>query len=121
MGVLPGSSRRKSGRDLRHARETRTRFWRVSVVAGFFVVVLGANLFIGAALMLKALHRQAGETAASLRFGRVIYPILDGVFCRNVFFDNNAEQAKKDRISLCDDRDLGSAGRASTTFNWRKQ
>jgi hypothetical protein len=116
MNSVANSSRRS--RELRHARETRTKIWRVSLVTIFFVVVLGGNLFVGAVLMLKAFRAQAGETAASTAFGRVTYPMLDGVFCRHVLFDNATAQAKEDKVSRCDeDRARERLGR-STTFNW---
>lgn len=107
---------RKNGSDIRHAREARTKFWRVGIVSAFFVVVLGGNLLVGAALMVKAMHAKAEESANSVRIGRVTYPMLDGVFCRNVLFDNKTVQTTQDKISRCDDR--RTARRDNTTFNW---
>ena len=110
----------RSGRELRRAREARTKIWRVSVVAFFFVVVLGANLFVGAALMLKVLHTEAGETAGSMRFGRITFPMLDGVFCRHVLFDNTTAEAKEDKVSRCDDDRIRERPGHTTSFNWGK-
>jgi hypothetical protein len=121
MDTVADTSPRQSGRELRHAREARTKIWRVSVVAIFFAVVLGANLFVGATLMLKALRVQAGETAASTRIGRVSFPMLDGVFCRHVLFDNTTAEATEDRVSRCDDDRARERPGRTTSFNWGKQ
>jgi len=118
MSALAGSSPPETSRDLRRARETRTKIWRVSVVTIFFVVVLGANLFVGAVLMVKALRTQADETAAATRIGRVTYPMLDGVFCRHVLFDNKTVQTKEDKVSRCDEDRAVRPARHTTTFNW---
>ncbi len=107
----------RSGRALRRAREARTKFWRVSIVSVFFIVVLGANLFVGAVLMIKALHSATAETAASTRIGRMTFPLLDGVFCRHVLIDNETVQTKEEKISRCDGQDPIS-GRGGTGFSW---
>ena len=120
MDTVADTSPRRSGRELRRARETRTKIWRVSVVTVFFAVVLGANLLVGAALMLKALHTQAGETAASTRFGRVTFPMLDGVFCRHVKFDNTTAEATEDKVSRCEDERVRERPGHTTSFNWGK-
>ena len=104
-------------RKLRHAREKRAGFWRVSVVSIFFIVVLIANLFVGAIVVVGAMHREA-DTAA-LMIGRATIPTLDGVFCRHVLFDNRTAATKEDKVSRCDDRDDNKPKpRARATFSW---
>jgi hypothetical protein len=103
--------------DVRHAREARTKFWRVIIVSAFFAVVLGANLLIGGVLMVKAFHKEGSQTAEALRIGRVTYPMLDGVFCRHVLFDNTTVQMKEDKVSRCDDR-ASRSRHSRTTFSW---
>ena len=82
--------------------------------------MLGANLFVGATLVLKAMRTQAGETSASTRFGRVTYPMLDGVFCRHVRFDNTTAESTDDKVSRCDDDRGRERLGHSTSFNWGK-
>ena len=120
MSTVAGSSPRRSGRELRRARETRTKIWRASAVTLFFVVVLGGNLFVGAVLMLKAVRTQAGETATPVRFGRLTYPMLAGVFCRHIVFDNATAQAKEDKVSRCDEDRARARPDRTTSFNWGK-
>ena len=115
MSRLNSQSPRKSARDARHAREARVKFWRVSIVSAFFAVVLGANLFVGVVMMVKAFRKEAATTAVPI--ARVTYPMLDGVFCRHVLFDNTTVQTKEDKVSRCDDR-RDQARRGGTTFNW---
>jgi hypothetical protein len=104
-------------RKLRQAREKRTGFWRVSVVSGFFIAVLIANLFVGAVVVVGALRKE--PDLASIMIGRATIPTLDGIFCRHVLFDNRTAATKEDKISRCDDRDDNKPKpRARATFSW---
>jgi hypothetical protein len=111
---LPGA---RSGRDRRRAREARIKYWRVSIVSAFFVLLLGGSLFVGAVLIVKALRTATAETAASTRIGRMTFPLFDGVFCRHVLIDNKTAQTKEEKISRCDGRDAASS-RGGSTFSW---
>jgi hypothetical protein len=107
----------RSARDLRRTREARIKYWRVLIVSTFFAVVLSGNLFVGAVLVFKALHSATAETPASLRIGRITFPLLDGVFCRHVLIDNETAQTKEGKVSRCDGQDpIPSDGR--TGFRW---
>jgi len=48
----PNTPATKSLRDARRAREARIRFWRACAVSTFFVVIISANLFVGAVVMI---------------------------------------------------------------------
>jgi hypothetical protein len=126
MSTLADQSSSNGGHELstaharrkrRHAREKRAGAWRVSVVSGFFIAVLIANLFVGAVVFVGALHRESD--AAALRIGRATIPTLDGVFCRHVLFDNRTAATKEDKIARCDDRDdKKPKPRSKQTFSW---
>jgi hypothetical protein len=104
-------------RKLRHAREKRAGAWRVSVVSMFFIAVVIANVFVGAIVVVGALHRESD--AAALRIGRATIPTLDGVFCRHVLFDNKTAATKEDKVARCDDRDdKKPKPRSKQTFSW---
>ncbi len=88
---------------LRH--EKRVRFWRVFGVMSFFVIALGVNLYIGAVVI-------TGNFGAALKPGTLTppqhtaqmrRPMLDGVFCRNITFDNETAQTLSDKVERCDD------------------
>jgi hypothetical protein len=111
---LPGV---RAGRDRRRAREARTKFWRVSIVSVFFVLLLGGSLCVGAVLIVKAFRTATTETAASTRIGRMTFPMFDGVFCRHVLIDNRTSQTKEEKISRCDDRKAPSS-RDGSSFSW---
>ena len=111
---MPGSRRAAA----RHSREARVKFWRVFAVSSFFIVVLGANLFVGAVMMVGSYraHASAAQVAAKGQTGHVRRPLLDGTFCRDIVFDNNSAQTVEDKIERCD-----AAGRKSKSpmeFNW---
>lgn len=126
MSTIVGLSPRKGGRDLpgassgrggRRVREARIKYWRVIIVSAFFVLLLGSSLLAGAVLIVKTLRTASDETAASMRIGRMTFPMLDGVFCRHVLIDNETAQTKEEGISRCDDRAVRSRHHSST-FSW---
>jgi hypothetical protein len=116
MSTPADRSRRDGDRALRRAREARVKFWRVAIVSGFFAVVLGANLVFGGVLAIKALTSNGSQAAGPVRIGRVTFPMLDGVFCREVLFDNKTGRTTKDKISRCDGH--AARSRRGGTFNW---
>ena len=121
MSTLADRSPRDSGRALRRAHEARVKFWRVAIVSGFFAVVLGANLVIGGVLVVEALNSHASQSTGYTRIGRVSFPMLDGIFCRQVLYDNKTGQTTKDKISRCDHRKPQSQRSSSRSFNWGGQ
>ena len=117
MSTLADQPPRAGSRASRRSHEARVKFWRVAIVSGFFAVVLGANLIVGGVLMVKALRAEAIKSASYSRLGRVTFPMLDGVFCRQVLYDNQTGQTTKDKIARCDGRAARSR-HSSRTFNW---
>jgi hypothetical protein len=104
----------------RHARETRTKFWRVFVVSSFFVIVLGANLFVGAVVVFGNIRAQstAANDAATGKTARVTRPLLDGTFCRYTVFDSNTSNTLEDRVERCDAPRGKPKIRARSEFTW---
>ena len=109
-----------AARAARHARETRTKFWRVFVVSSFFVVVLGANLFVGAVVVFGNIRAQAtaASDAANGQIARVTRPLLDGTFCRYTVFDNNTSNTIEDRVERCDAPRGKPKIRVKSEFTW---
>jgi hypothetical protein len=89
--------------------------WRAFVVTSYFVIVFGAILFIGTTMVTRTIQNQTNSKGVAVygRTARVSYPLLDGVFCRSMVFDNRTEQTIEDKISRCDG---GSNG--SSKFKW---
>ena len=110
----------KSARVARQLREARIRFWRVFVVSSFFVVVLGANLFIGAVVMMGNLRTQvsADKTESNGQTARVRRPLPDGTLCRNIVFDNKTSQTISDKVERCDQGVVKPKVRSKTQFSW---
>jgi hypothetical protein len=119
------NSGRKSPASLRatarRAREARIRFWRVFVVSAFFVVVLGANLFVGAVVVMGNIRNQAGadNTWANGQFAVVKRPLLDGTFCRNMTIDNQTAQTIEDKVERCDQGRSKPKATSRSQFSWR--
>jgi hypothetical protein len=113
----------KSLRAARQLREARIHFWRVFVVSTFFVIIIGANLFVGAVVMIGNIRGQGiFEKAAPLsRTAQVRRPLLDGTFCRNIIFDNNTSLSIEDEIERCEPparRDVEPDIKRKTGFIW---
>ncbi len=107
-------------RAARQQREARIRFWRVFVVSSFFVVVLGANLIIGAVVMIGNMRTKTSsdKTEALGQFARIKRPLLDSTFCRNILIDNNTMQTVEDKVERCDKVANQPRGRTKSQFNW---
>ncbi len=114
-GKIQGAEAR---RDLRRSQETRTSFWRAAIVATFFVVVIGASLFLGAVMMIGTLRDQEGELRTDGRTTRVARALRDGTLCHYVVIDNKTAQAVEDRIGRCDENKPKPKPVTVPSFRW---
>jgi hypothetical protein len=90
-------------------------------VSGFFIVVLGANLYFGAAWIFGTLRSQ-NETEriwATSQTARIIQPLFDGTFCRIIMYDNKSAHDIKDKVARCDAPIRKS--KSTLEFNWGGQ
>ena len=87
-------------------REKRIRFWRVFAVSSFFVVALGADVYVGAVVMTDNFGAafKPGKLTPPERTAQIRRPLLGGTFCRNITFDNQTAQSVEDRVERCDSR-----------------
>jgi hypothetical protein len=102
------------------AREARTKYWRVFIVAVFFAIVIGGNMILGATVLIGNMQETARQEVAAVekrKTGKISRPMLDGVFCRTTVFNNKSGEAQEDKIERCDDG--APAGRTyKTEFVW---
>lgn len=106
-------------RAARHQREARLRFWRVFAVSSFFVVALGANLYIGAVVIMGNFGNPFVVSKAPLAStAQIKRPLLDGTFCRNIVFDNTTSHAIEEKVERCDKKASQQRGRERTQFSW---
>jgi hypothetical protein len=107
-------------RDLRRAHEARATFWRVTVISSFFIVALGASLFVGAVMVLGAIRPNNGpnELTADGRTGRIARSLRDGTLCHYLVFDNKTAQAVEDRIGRCDEGKPKAKQERPAAFSW---
>lgn len=117
-GPIPPAT--KALRAARRAHEARIRFWRVLAVSSFFIIILGANLFVGAVVMMGNIRTQvsADKPEANGQTARVRRPLLDGTLCRNIVFDNKTSQAISDKVERCDQGVAKPKIRSKTQFSW---
>ncbi len=107
-------------RAARQQHEARIRFWRVFAVSTFFVVALGANLYIGAVVMMRNYGNPFVLDKAPLgQTAQIKRPLLDGTFCRNIVFDNATSHTIEEKIERCDKKVASQQkGKARTQFSW---
>jgi len=105
-------------RDLRRLQETRTGFWRAVIVSSFFLVVVGASVFLGAVMMIGAFRDQDSGLHADGRTTRIARALHDGTLCHYVVIDNRTAQALEDRIGRCDEGKPKPKPVTVPTFRW---
>lgn len=106
-------------RAARQQREARIRFWRVFAVSSFFIVALGANLYVGAVVMIGNFGNPfVIDNAPLSSTAQIKRPLLDGMFCRNIVFDNTTSHAIEDKVERCDKKANQQRGKTRTQFSW---
>lgn len=106
-------------RAARQQREARVRFWRVFAVSSFFVVALGANLYVGAVVMMGNFGNPfIVDKAPRSSTVRIKRPLLDRTFCSNVVFDNATSHVIEEKVERCDKVPSQQRGRERTQFSW---
>jgi hypothetical protein len=107
----------------RRARQARVDFWRACVLVAFFVAAIGADLFVGAVVMVGRIQAPVADdvVAASHRTGRFTRPLGDTIFCRYTVFDNKTVQLIEDGIVRCDGEGRMSLTAPKRKFSWSAQ
>ncbi len=109
-------------RTITRSNEVRAQFWHVTIVTSFFVIVLGASLFLGTVMVIGTFHGgdPASELTANGRTGRIARTLRDGTLCHYMIFDNKTAQTVEDRISRCDENKPKPKQEKPATFSWGK-
>jgi len=120
---LTGHGRKSSAearRDLRRSHEGRVNFLHAAIASSFFVVVLGASLFLGAVMVVGAFSGWNGSDSITSdgRTGRVARPLSDGTLCHYMVFDNKTALAIEDRVGRCDEGKPKPKLERPRTFSW---
>jgi len=107
-------------RNLRRSHEARARFWHATILSSFFIVAVGASLFLGAVIVVGALHNtdSSSDLTADSRTGRVARSLRDGTLCHYVVFDNKTAQAIEDRVGRCDEGKAKPKQERPPAFSW---
>ena len=107
-------------RDLRRAHEAHVNYWHAAIASSFFVIVLGASLFLGAVMMVGTFRGwdTSDLLTADGRTGRVARPLNDGTLCHYMVFDNKTAMAVEDRVGRCDEGKPKAKPERPRTFSW---
>jgi hypothetical protein len=113
------TSRTQLRRAARRTREARANFWRACILSSFFIVVIGANLYIGAVVIVGHMRAAAADgAAASHKTARFTRPLGDTIFCQYTVFDNNSAQSLDSGIERCDSTSRMAQRPSKSKFNW---
>jgi hypothetical protein len=109
-------------RTIARSNEARLQFWHVAIVTSFFVIVLGASLFLGTVMVIGTFHGvdPSNELTANERAGRIARTLRDGTLCHYMIFDNKTAQTVEDRIGRCDENKPKPKQERPATFTWGK-
>ena len=109
-------------RTITRSNEVRAQFWHVTIVTSFFVIVLGASLFLGTVMVIGTVHGcdPESELTANGRTGRIARTLRDGTLCHYMIFDNKTAQTVEDRIGRCDENKPKPKQEKPATFSWGK-
>ena len=108
--------------NVRQSQEARDRFWQVVIASSFFLVVVGASLFLGAVMVMGTLNSGNGsnELTADGRTARIARSLHDGKLCHYIVFDNKTARVIEDRIGRCDEGKPKPKKETPATFSWGK-
>lgn len=108
-----------SRRGLRQTHEARAQFLGAAILSSFFVVALGASIFLGAVMVVGTLRESGGGgLMANGRTGRISRPLSDGTLCHYMVFDNKTAQTVEDRIGRCDENKPKPKVEKPAPFTW---
>jgi len=107
-------------RALRRSRETRARIWHATILSSFFIVAVGASLFLGAVIVVGTLHGNdsSGDLTTDGRTARVARSLRDGTLCHYVVFDNKTAEVIEDRVGRCDESKPKPKQERPPAFSW---
>jgi hypothetical protein len=97
----------------------RASWWQAGIASLFFVVVIGASLFLGVLIMIGTLHgSNPNELTADGRTARIARALNDGSLCHYIVFDNKTAQTVEDRIGRCDEGKPKPKRERPPVFSW---
>jgi hypothetical protein len=107
-------------RDLRRSRATRAGVWHATILSSFFIVAVGASLFLGAVIVVGTLHSNegSGDLTTDGRTARVARSLRDGTLCHYVVFDNKTAETVEDRVGRCDENKPKPKQERPPAFSW---
>ena len=109
-------------RTVARSNEARAQFWHVAIVTSFFILVLGASLFLGTVMVIGTFQSvdPSNELTANGRAGRIARTLRDGTLCHYMIFDNKTAQTVEDRIGRCDENKPKPKQERPPAFSWGK-
>lgn len=68
----------------------------MTIVSSFFIIVLGASLFLGAVMVVGTFRSgdPSSELTSNGRAGRIARTLRDGTLCHYMVFDNKTAQTE---------------------------
>jgi hypothetical protein len=102
----------------RHRSDSGAASRRAIVVASLFLLLVGATMLVGAHAAIGPMLQSAADARATRQAGAVVYTMPDGVFCRQISFDNTTAEVKEGAMHPCRDKIQRIGGRPKREFAW---
>lgn len=78
---------------------------RPMIVAGsLFLVLVAATVLVTARTTVGPMLQSAAAARAGVQTGAIVYALPDGIYCRQVSFDNTTAEVKEGAMSRCSDK-----------------
>ena len=77
---------------------------RVVVVGSLFLVLVTTTVLVTARTTVGPLLQSAAAARAAVQTGAIVYALPDGIYCRQVSFDNATAEIKESAMNRCGDK-----------------
>ena len=90
------------------------------VVAGaLFLVLVAATVLVTARTTIGPMLQSAAAARAAVQTGAIVYALPDGIYCRQLSFDNATAEVKEGAMSRCNDKIERIRVQPKREFAWR--
>jgi hypothetical protein len=90
----------------------------VIVAGSLFLVLVGATVLVSARTTIGPMLQSAAAARAATQTGAIVYALPDGIYCRQVSFDNATAEIQEGAMHRCSDKIERIRVRPKRDFAW---
>lgn len=88
------------------------------MVGSLFLVLVATTVLVTARTTVGPLLQSAANARAALQTGAIVYALPDGIYCRQVSFDNTTAEIKESAMNRCGDKIERIRVQPKRSFAW---